>query len=142
MTIYFEIPGNAQAQGRPRAGKTKRGKVVMYDPKESREYKSYVRLIASQHRPRKLLEGQLEVFIKIYRQMPKSMTKKRKQAVMEGLHRPITKPDVTNIAKGIEDALNGIIYKDDSQIVDLHISKYYSDRPRVEVQIKELEGIL
>ena len=142
MTIFFEIPGDAQAQGRPRAGKTKRGKVVMYDPKESRDYKSYVRLIASQHRPKSPLEGQLEVFIKIYRRMPKSITKKRRQAVIEGIHRPITKPDLTNIAKGIEDALNGIIYKDDSQIVDLHISKYYSDRPRVEVQIKELEGIL
>ena len=142
MTIFFEIPGDAQAQGRPRAGKTKRGKVVMYDPQESRDYKSYVRLIASQHRPNNPLEGQLEVFINIYRRMPKSITKKRRQAVIEGIHRPITKPDLTNIAKGIEDALNGIIYKDDSQIVDLHISKYYSDRPRVEVQIRELEGIL
>lgn len=110
----------------------------MYDPKKSKDYKQYVRLVAGQHSPKKQIEGQIEVFIKIYRQIPKSMTKKLKKASIDEIHRPTTKPDVTNIAKGIEDALNGLIYKDDSQIVDLHISKYYSENPRVEVEIREL----
>ena len=54
-----------------------------------------------------------------------------------GLISPTKKPDLDNIAKAILDSLNGIAYKDDSQIVSLLISKKYSDRPRVEIALKE-----
>ena len=47
--------------------------------------------------------------------------------------------DMDNIIKIIADALNQIAYKDDSQIVDTTIQKYYSDNPRVIVMIKEAE---
>ena len=43
-----------------------------------------------------------------------------------------------NIGKLINDSLNGLAYTDDRQIVEEKIEKFYSDRPRVEVQI---EGI-
>jgi Holliday junction resolvase RusA-like endonuclease len=136
--IEFTIPGPAVPQGRPRAGRNGR-KIVMYDPKESKEYKRYVSLIARQHAPKTLLEGPLSVRMKIYREIPKSTTKKDRALIFEGIKRPITKPDGTNYAKGIEDALNGIIYKDDSQIVDLQVQKYYSDNPRVEVTVQEID---
>lgn len=87
---------------------------------------------------KKPLDGPISALIKIYRQIPKSTSKKDRQAISQGTKRPLTKPDATNYAKGIEDALNGIIYKDDSQIVDLQIQKYYSDNPRVELTFKEL----
>ena len=136
--IEFIIPGDPVPQGRPRAGRAGR-RIVMYDPKESREYKRYVSLIARQHAPKTLLKGPLSVEMKIYRKIPKSTTKKDRALISEGIKRPITKPDNTNYAKGIEDALNGIIYKDDSQIVDLQVQKYYSDDPRVEVRIQEID---
>lgn len=136
--VKFTIPGDPIPQGRPRAGKN-RGKIVMYDPRESKEYKRYVSLIARQHAPKVLLEGALSMRMKIYRNIPKSTTKKDRALISEGIKRPITKPDNTNYAKGIEDALNGIIYKDDSQIVDLQIQKYYSDDPRVEVRVQEID---
>lgn len=110
----------------------------MYDPKESREYKEYVSLIAKQHAPKKPIDGPVSVSIKIYRQIPKSTTKKDRALFLAGIKRPVVKPDGTNYAKGIEDALNGIIYKDDSQIVDLQVQKYYSDNPRVEISVKEI----
>jgi Holliday junction resolvase RusA-like endonuclease len=53
----------------------------------------------------------------------------------EGKIRPAKKPDADNIMKAIADALNGIAYKDDSQIVNVTITKWYSDTPRVEVAI-------
>ncbi|GAA5417963.1 hypothetical protein Pryu01_03041 [Paraliobacillus ryukyuensis] len=139
--IKFTIPGEPVAQGRPRAGKTKYGKTVLYDPSKSKNYKQYIKLVASQHVPVKQIEGQISMRLKIYRQIPKSMTKKLRKASIDEIHRPTTKPDCSNIAKGIEDALNGMIYKDDSQIVDLRVSKYYSENPRVEVEIKVLEGV-
>ena len=136
--IEFTIPGNPVPQGRPRAGRAGR-RIVMYDPKESREYKRYVSLIARQHAPKTLLKGPLSVRIKIYRKIPKSTTKKDRALISEGIKRPVTKPDTDNYTKSVLDALNGIIYKDDSQVTDLYASKYYSDNPRVELKIQEID---
>ncbi|WP_162985591.1 RusA family crossover junction endodeoxyribonuclease [Virgibacillus halodenitrificans] len=143
--IEFIIPGQPVAQARPRAGKIQRGKkrgqTVLYDPQESKNYKNYVSIIAKQHAPKIPFEGALQVSIKIYRQIPKSTTKKDRALFLAGIKRPVTKADTSNYVKGIEDALNGIIYKDDSQIVDLYAAKYYSDNPRVEISVREIDEI-
>ncbi|MFL8231041.1 RusA family crossover junction endodeoxyribonuclease, partial [Clostridioides difficile] len=57
---------------------------------------------------------------------------------VEGLIRPNKKPDLDNIIKSVADSLNGIAYKDDSQIVEVVSKKYYSDRPRVEVELEDI----
>ena len=74
----------------------------------------------------------------IYRQIPKSVSKKRRELKNERIIRPTVKPDIDNYTKGILDSLNGICWIDDSQIVSLIANKYYSDEPRVEIEIKEL----
>lgn len=71
-----------------------------------------------------------------YYEIPKSYSNKRKAECLNS--RPLVKPDLSNIVKGIEDALNGIAYIDDCQIVDLHVMKFYSDEPRVEVVLEEI----
>ena len=55
------------------------------------------------------------------------------------LVKPLVKPDLDNIAKGICDALNGIAWKDDKQITDLYVGKRYDENPRVEVDILSTE---
>lgn len=139
MTISFTVLGEPVAQGRPRAGKTRRGKTVLYDPEKSKDFKQYVGLIASQHAPSKLLEGPLYVQVKVYKPLLKSFSKKRTAEAEAGLYRPVTKPDVDNYAKGIKDALNKVIWNDDSQVVEFTISKWYSSKPRVEVEISKVE---
>ncbi|MBT2601403.1 MULTISPECIES: RusA family crossover junction endodeoxyribonuclease [unclassified Oceanobacillus] len=134
----FIVPGNPVSQGRPRAGK-RGSKIIMYDPKESKEYKQYVALIAKQYAPKIPYEGPLSVRLKIYRQIPKSTTKKDRALYIEGIKRPVVKPDTDNYTKAVLDALNGIIFKDDSQVTDLFASKYYSDKPRIEIDIQELD---
>ena len=52
---------------------------------------------------------------------------------------PTVKPDTDNIAKSILDALNGIAYKDDKQVVTLSVKKRYDEVPRVSVWIYEEE---
>ncbi|MNU11384.1 Endodeoxyribonuclease RusA [compost metagenome] len=53
--------------------------------------------------------------------------------------RPKSKPDLSNYIKGIEDAIEGILLKNDSQVVDYGKSgKWYSDRPRIEVIVEEI----
>ena len=137
--IKFTVWGEPVAQGRPRATIVN-GHVRMYDPKKSRDYKHYVRLVASQHRPKELLTGPLRLKVKVFRPTLKSFSKKKKVAAERGEIRPTTKPDVDNYIKSIFDGLNKVIWKDDSQVVDLQVSKFYSENPRIEVEIQELEG--
>ncbi|MEH6848578.1 RusA family crossover junction endodeoxyribonuclease [Bacillus pseudomycoides] len=137
--IKFTILTEPVAQGRPRAS-TINGKVRMYDPKKSRDFKRYVSAVAAKYAPQSLLEGPLQLEVKVYKPSLKTFSKRKAIAAEEGLLRPTTKPDVDNYVKGVKDALNNVIWKDDSQVVDLKVSKWYSEKPRIEVCVKELSG--
>ena len=140
MSTYTAvILGDPVAQGRPRFSR-QGGFVKAYDPEKSRDYKSYVRLIAAQNAPDSPVEGAIEFSLRIYRAIPKGMPKYKREAAKAGTLRPVTKPDVSNILKGVEDALKGVWYKDDSQIVGYGVlGKWYDERPRIEIMMRELE---
>lgn len=55
---------------------------------------------------------------------------------LEGKINPIKAPDCDNIAKVCLDALNGIAYKDDSQITCLLVMKKYAEKPKVEIYLE------
>ena len=59
--------------------------------------------------------------------------------MLNGELMPAKKPDIDNIAKAVLDALNSVAYRDDTQIVDLQIRKQYSEKPRLEICMEELE---
>jgi len=135
--IRFEIPGEAQAQMRPRAT-TINGQVRMYDHKKSRDYKTYVQEIAAYHMPSTPIEGPIEMRVTIYKEVLKSFSKKKRQEALDGIHLPVTRPDVDNLAKTFMDALNGMAYKDDSQIVTLIAEKRYAEEPYVFIEIQSV----
>lgn len=141
MKLTFTIPGEPTAQGRPRFS-THGGFVKAYDPEKSRNYKAYVKLLASeamQNIGLTLTELPLGVEIITDVGIPASKSKKFKEQALNGLQLPIKKPDVDNVAKIILDSISGIVYKDDKQIVKLTVSKKYSDIPKVEVKIYNVE---
>jgi len=82
----------------------------------------------------------LKMTVKAYFPIPKSTRKKERVLMQAGKIRHTKKPDGDNVVKSIADALNGIAYDDDSAVVDLTISKDYSEKPRVEVEIEEIYG--
>jgi Holliday junction resolvase RusA-like endonuclease len=135
--ISFTVYTEPVAQGRPRFS-NQGGFVRAYDPKKSKDFKQYVKLVASDHRPITLLDGPLSLEVKVFKSSLKSFSKKKKIAAEAGELRPLTKPDVDNFVKGIKDALKSVIWKDDSQVVDLHVSKWYSEVPRIEISISEV----
>jgi Holliday junction resolvase RusA-like endonuclease len=49
------------------------------------------------------------------------------------------RPDIDNLAKAVKDALKGVVYRDDSQIVEAHLFKQYGE-PAVKIELKTLEG--
>lgn len=140
MSTYTAVIfGEPVAQGRPRFSR-QGGFVKAYDPAKSRDYKSYVRMIAAQHAPAEPVQGAVILSLKIYRSIPKAMPKYKRALALAGQIRPVTKPDVSNVLKGVEDALKGLWYKDDSQIVGYGaMGKWYAERPRIEIMMRVLE---
>lgn len=81
----------------------------------------------------------LAVRIDAYFEPAKSVSKKRRGQMLSGAERPTKKPDIDNIVKVVLDALNGLAYKDDTQVVRVFAQKSYYYQSYVEVQIKTLE---
>ena len=75
-----------------------------------------------------------------YFRIPSSVSKKKAEMMRKHLIRPVVKPDFDNIGKIVCDALNGIAYYDDAQVVDAQVRKFYDDAPRVVVTISEVPG--
>lgn len=140
MEIKITVPGQPVPQGRPKFT-TIGGHARAYDPKKSVDYKRIVAYHAMQHKPKHLLEGELEVEILIYKESLKSFSKRNMELAELGQLRPVTKPDADNYAKGPLDAMKGIIWKDDGQIVDLIARKFYSNKPRIEITVRTLDEI-
>lgn len=85
------------------------------------------------------LQGPTRVAIRVFMQTPQAIAKHKAKGPMaeDGSLRPLTKPDLDNFTKVI-DALNGIVWRDDSQVVELLVEKFYSVRPRLELTAVEL----
>lgn len=135
--IEFTVAGEPVAQGRPRFS-TRGSFVKAYDPAKSKDYKAYVKLVAAaamNERSLKPFDGAISVDIKAFVSVPKSKSKKFREAALICEIRPTKKPDCDNIAKILLDAMTGIVYEDDKQIVKLSVEKYYDEVPRVEVAI-------
>jgi len=135
--IKFTIYGNPVPKGRPKF--TVRGGYAMaYTSKKTRNAMQDMRMQSIPFKPDKPLEGAIILTVTIYRSIPKSFSKKKIEMAENGILRPITRPDVSNYLKGIEDAFNKIMWNDDSQIVRIIAGKYYSNRPRIEIEIQEV----
>lgn len=135
-TVNFEIPGNPVAKGRPRF--TRVGTFVKtYTPQDTMNYEGLVKTAYGFKFGSQPHYGPISMLIKAFFAPPKSM-RKRDLLLIEQDDRAIPvlkKPDVDNLFKIVSDALNGMAYKDDSQVFDGRTIKYYSMRPRVEVTI-------
>lgn len=84
-------------------------------------------------------DDMLKMDIEAFFSIPKSKSKKIKSKMLTNEIRPTKKPDMDNIIKIIADALNNFAYYDDKQIVECNIKKYYSENPRVAVEIENIE---
>ena len=133
----FKIPGKAQAKQRPRMGRSG----IVYTPKETLVYENYVKMCYSDYAQQfgwLPYENQVRAEIEVLVAVPKSDSKTKKKAKIEGMIRPTVKPDCDNLAKSILDSLNGLAYHDDKQVVDLFVKKYYAENAEVRVRLTEV----
>ncbi|MGM9908018.1 RusA family crossover junction endodeoxyribonuclease [Limosilactobacillus sp.] len=135
LKLTFNFPPVAQA--RPRARRYKRG-IILYDLERVHVYKAQLAQSARFMYHGEPLTGALKVTIRFYRAIQKSESKKRHRLKALGAIRPTKKPDLDNYIKSTLDGLNSVLWADDNEIVELHTYKYYSDDPRIEIEVEEI----
>ena len=137
MTCDFVVEGKPTGKGRPRFKRV--GNFVQtYTPANTAENDKLVRL-KFQNAGGVITENPVKVEIVAFFTPPKSTRKRDRVEMLANRILPEKKPDVDNIAKIILDALNGIAYKDDSQVVDLSVKKCFAAEARVYVHIEEID---
>lgn len=139
MQIHFQVEGDPKGKGRPRFstfGKFTR----VYTDKQTLDYEAVIKSCAVDAMgSTDPLETAVSVFLYVRLAVPQSYSKKRTEACLSGLEKPCKKPDIDNIAKTYLDAMNGVIFKDDTQVIDLHVKKVYSAVAGVNVMVMEVE---
>lgn len=127
----FTIPGKPVGKGRPRFSCN-----GTYTPEKTANYETLVKWAYAEAYPvQRPFEDPVELVITAYYAIPKSWPKKKQQLAQAGELRPMVKPDADNIVKIISDALNGLAYKDDAQVVTVSFEKWYGD-PMVNVELR------
>ncbi|MBY6800142.1 RusA family crossover junction endodeoxyribonuclease [Clostridium botulinum] len=129
------IDGKPMGKQRPRFnGKTGRA----YTADKTIIYENWVKLCYQQQCAGEKLTGKITANIMAYYPIPKNTSKIKKHYMLLGIERPTKKPDIDNIAKIVLDSLNNLAYRDDKQVVSCCISKWYSENPRVTVELEEV----
>lgn len=138
MRINFTVMGEPKGKGRPRFCRNTGHAIT---PKDTVNYETLVHMeyLEQCNGFRFEDDAMLDLRIKAYYSIPKSASKKRHAAMLSGDIRPTKKPDMDNVIKIIADSLNKIAYRDDTQIVDCQVRKFYSEKPRVEVMIQTID---
>lgn len=134
-----KITVSGQPQGKLRARHGKNfitGAPQTYTPEKTRAYEAHVAWSYKAQGGRNYGDSYVRLGVLAFYGIPKSWTKAKKQQAREGALRPSVKPDADNIIKAVADALNGVAYTDDTQVVEVFARKYYSDSPRIEIYIE------
>jgi Holliday junction resolvase RusA-like endonuclease len=138
MEINFWIPGDPVPKARARVT-MRGGKPRAYTPIQTKKYEELAGGIAAQIMgSAEPLKTPVRLLIEFGIGIPRSWSQKRRDAAIAGLYVPTVKPDLTNLVKSIEDGMNGIVYRDDSQIVYMVVAKYYASTPGAKVCVIEM----
>ncbi len=131
--VRFAVDGVPMPKERPRLDRGGR----VHTPKKTRDYEAAVRAAAYEAMAgREPISGGVRLDVGIYLPVPKSWPEHRRLDALSGGLMPTMRPDGDNCYKAVADALNGVCYRDDGQIVIGGFVKYYSERPRVEVTVE------
>lgn len=132
--VVIELSGEPRGKARPRFSKSGH----TYTPEKTRNYEAALR-IEAQHAMAgaKPFEGPVRVTMTALFSVPQSWSQKKQAAALLGIDRPTKKPDWDNIAK-LTDALNGVVWRDDRQVVCGSITKRYSDAPMLHIMVEAI----
>jgi len=132
--LSFTVPGLPQGKGRARFGNGR-----AYTPAKTVAYEGLIALAGQQAmEDRPLVERPIYLIVDAFFPIPKRWPKSRKQKAATSLVWHVATPDGDNILKAVGDGLNGIVWKDDSQIAFAKITKQYAEVPRLAIMVEVL----
>lgn len=132
ISIAFTVLGMPRPKARARV--TSEG---TFTPDRTKRAEEAMRIQASPHAPDELLSGPVRLECRFFFPIYKSWPAQKKLDAASGVLEHVTKPDGDNLAKLVKDALKGVIWVDDCQVVKLMASKHYTPtQPRTEIRIE------
>lgn len=136
--IQFHIPGAPRGKGRPRFGRTKAGHPVAYTDDATAAYENLVAMAAAQ-----AMAGQApfdtpcRIHLTAHYETPRSASRAKREAMLDGTIRPTKLPDLDNILKAVLDGCNRIVFTDDKLVTSIAAVKLYGLVPGVAVNVWE-----
>jgi len=134
----FSVYGEAATGGSKIPGRAKNGRLFVRDDNpRGKDWKDRVAGVAGElMRNRELYKGPLRLEVTFYRVRPKSHYTGKGALTRSAPLMPTTKPDLTKLIRPLEDALRGIVFKDDAQICQTVAVKQYGESARVDVKVR------
>lgn len=141
--ITFTVLGDAKPSGSKRAFAVRRngvptGQIAVSDANpKAKEWKQEVKHAARQAFTGHLLDVPIKLVLKFFRPRPKGhygrngLNSKGRASTA-----PTSKPDVLKLARGVEDALTGVVWRDDAQIVSETLTKEWGEPARCEITVE------
>lgn len=135
--ISLDLYGDPVPQARARTVR-RGGKSITYDP-NAKLKEGYKWQIRSQFREEPL-SVPVAMDVVFMMPIPKSTSKTKTVAMLNGAIHHMKRPDVDNMLKLVNDVLNNLVFKDDSQVVEIHARKIYSSKPGTYIRIIPIEN--
>ncbi len=129
-------PGGSRIPGISKSGKAFHRSASKYE-KPWRQAVQAAALIAMKEQAFGLFDGPVEFIFQFQVLRPKCHYKKDGTLKPDAPKYPMVTPDNTKLTRSTEDSLNKIVWHDDKQVVDQHVSKRYADEQGAQICIYE-----
>lgn len=136
--LTFSLAGHPQGKGRARAFR-RGGFIGHYTPEATRSYEGMIREVATQEMAGRAPTGEpVRITLTAFFDVPRSFSKIKAARALGKDIVPAKRPDLDNIAKAFLDAMNGVVFRDDCQIVRCDLAKVYGPTPQVVVTVSPM----
>lgn len=141
--VHFDVVGHPEPAGSKRAFSRGGRIVVVDDNPKSKRWKAVVASTARGamlRERRRAFDGPVWIEMVFRRRRPVAHVKANGELSLEGRRHeyPATKPDALKLARAVEDAMTGVVYGDDAQIVSEVLRKEWGEEEGVSVTVMEL----
>ena len=143
QNVSFHVPGKPQGKARAKTVRhADSGSSISYTPDHTVLYENFIKDQFLNYSKGFYMEREKPVEIRIIARFlpPKSASRKRRLDMLEGREFPLKKPDADNIIKVVLDALNGVAYHDDVQVMYVTAKKVYSAIEGLDITVAEYTG--
>lgn len=135
--LTITIPGEMRGKGRPRFS-ARGGFARAYTDSKTANAETWIKACAIEQAGIHPMDAPLELQMTISVEVPASWSKRRRADALSGAMMPTSKPDLDNCVKLVADALNGIVWRDDKQIVRMVLAKRYAERAETVLTVTPL----